>query len=301
MIHRLASALIAVSLLESAATADTIHLKSGESFAGVVLKQHGDEYTIRIRYTTLVLDKSAVKSIDKSELRAGRRSLSNRLVDWEQFLDVAIDRPWITSLRAIPATVIDKGVLRSVPYMSFRSGDYELNLYGDPEKPACLEIGVYRDLLSDAAAKKNCVEFIAAMLNDPQDKATLRSLDLKKDLKRRADLTFEITPETAEDAYGGWWVSVYDEAALDKSRASKKELESIAVRKDDVKKSQPAAANKPGAQAGDKAEPADWNAQDISYARAASKSTSSAGSGSVYVRGYHRKDGTYVRPHTRRR
>jgi hypothetical protein len=55
-------------------------------------------------------------------------------------------QPWITSLRQIPATVVDKGVMRNVPYLSFQSGDYELNVYGDPDNPAGVEIGIHRRL-----------------------------------------------------------------------------------------------------------------------------------------------------------
>jgi hypothetical protein len=48
----------------------------------------------------------------------------------------------------IPATVIDVGRLSYVPYSSFQIGDdRELNVYGDPDAPACVEIGLYRTML----------------------------------------------------------------------------------------------------------------------------------------------------------
>src|SRR5258708_6978135 len=164
------------------------------------------------------------------------------------------------SIQKIPATVIDKGILKDVPYQSFKCGDYELNIYGDPDRPACLEIGVRNELLKSVEAKSNCVEFIKAMLNRPDDQAVLLSLKREKDMKRRAGLTFEVTPETDEDAYGGWWVSVYDEALLDSSRASEKELNLITQSREQIK--QPAQPSKgqdvPG-----------WNADDLKNARPA--------------------------------
>jgi hypothetical protein len=173
-----------------------------------------------------------------------------------------------------------------VPYQSFRSGDYEVNVYGDPQRPAGLEVGVYKDLLKSHLAKTRCVEFLATVLTEPADRAVLRSLKLAQDTRERSGLTFEVTPETAADAYGGWWVSVYDRPALDRSRASDRELKEITVRRDEVKK---APAGGTGGTA--------WTLRDLTYARPAP--SGSSGGGTVYVRGYTRKDGTYVRPHTR--
>jgi hypothetical protein len=118
------------------------------------------------------------------------------------------------------------------------------------------------------------------------DRTVLRSLKLSQDVKQRAGLTFEVTPETAEDAYGGWWVSVYDVPALDRSRASDQELKEITVRRDEVAKAPTVAAVG-----------ASWTPRDLSYARPVP--ASSSGGGSVYVRSYTRKDGTYVRQHYR--
>jgi hypothetical protein len=201
---------------------------------------------------------------------------------------------WATGLRQIPATVIDAGILKNVPYKSQRAGgDYEINVYGDPANPAGFEIGIRGKLLDDEQAKKNCVEFVASLLSNSEDKATVRGLKIAKDLIVRNDLTFEITPSTAEDAYGGWWVSVYGEAGLDKVRASDKELRAITVSKESVAEKK-TAATKPVSN--DDAQLGQWNGDDLRYARSSNgKSTG----GSVYVRGYTRKDGTYVQSHTR--
>jgi hypothetical protein len=59
----------------------------------------------------------------------------------------------------------------------------------------------------------------------------LVGLKLDQDLKISDGFTFEITPATGEDSYGGWWVSVYSEEKLNRSRASDIELKSISVTK----------------------------------------------------------------------
>jgi hypothetical protein len=244
-------------------------------------------------------------------------------------------------LRQIPATVIDTGVMRHVPYQSYRCGeDYELNVYGDPDDPAGIEIGIYRALLGSDAAKRNCVQFVAGLMRDAADATAVRSVDLAKGSVTRDGLTIEVTPSTAEDAYGGWWVSVYEERKLDAVRATPKELDAITVAKAEApvepkQESAPPPAGTPspapvrertsspneprGASAEDEVDVLTrWSASDLRNARPRTSpaparptvprttggsgvGTSGSGGDRVYVRGYYRNDGTYVRGHTRSR
>ena len=188
---------------------------------------------------------------------------------------------WGKSLSQIPSTVIDKGVLRNIPYLSYRAGDYELNVYGDPAAPAGVEIGIHKDTLRSPTAKKAVVDFLSGLV-DPADRALLASLKMDVDKKVRDGLTFEITPPTAEDAYGGWWVSVYDEKALDRSRASEDEMAKITTTRTAVKESKPAA----GALDVDGATQGKWDSGDLAHAR--------AGSDKVYSPTISKKNGKYV-------
>jgi hypothetical protein len=267
-----------------AATADTINLTNGRSIQGVILKETEAGYVIRAKYTTLTLSKTEVKSVDKTKAEQAEAKLTNRLPGWEKCIDTAAAKRWVKNLQPIPATVIDKGIMKNVPYASYRSGNYEINVYGDPDNPAGVEIGIYNQLIKDQTARKNCLEYMGEVLLDQKDKAVLRTLKLAKDLKKQGDLTFEITPETDEDAYGAWWVSVYNEKALDRARATDKELKAITITKEEVKASKPTSSDDPLEK---------YNPADLKYSRPAGGS--SGGSGST------RKDGTYVSPHTRRR
>src|SRR5262249_52131303 len=131
-------------------------------------------------------------------------------------------------------------------------------------------------------------------------------------IQHRGRLTFEITPETAPDAYGGWWVSIYDEALLDQSRATEKELKAITVLRPKFgvagayasgAKAADEGSNEitthnlqdPGTTAGTSDSAGGYHARDFQYARKSKRS----GGGSVYVNGYYRKDGTYVHSYTR--
>ena len=206
-------------------------------------------------------------------------------------------KPWAKGLKQIPSTVIDKGVLKNVPYTSYRAGDYELNIYGDPEVPACFEIGITGALLKSAEGKRNCFEVMSVILNDNAAAAFLKALKPEGDKKVRNGITYEITPPTAEDAYGGWWISIYSEPLLDKARASDVEMAAITTTRKDVKSVD--AAPKQAPKSGITVDPVTegrWGAEDLTDARKAKDKPEEEQA--VYKPAVSRKDGAYVTSRT---
>jgi hypothetical protein len=210
------------------------------------------------------------------------------------------------SLRQIPATVIDVGVLKNVPYISFRcnAAGYQMNIYGDLDKPAGVEIGTLNFYVNNDAARSNCISFISSVIPNAPDKEIVRTLPRdRKSLKKNDGLTIETTMPDEPDAYGGWWVSVYDEAALERARANEAELAAITQKRVPekstiVQTSAQVASTAPAVppSAGPEAPTVpNWTSQDLSY----TSSGASSASGRVYLRGYQRRDGTYVHSYTR--
>ena len=197
----------------------------------------------------------------------------HRMPDGVRAVDAVALEEWGSELLPVPAPVVTQGVLRDVPYRSFRSGDIEVNVFGDPDSPACIELGVSKSCPDAAAAKERCIATLASLLDSAGDRCLLKSLKRTGETKLRGGLTFEVTAETAPDAHGFWWVAVYSRALLDASRATPQELGSITA---------------------PKAEAPRGNAQPAPPTFAPSRP-----GGSVFVRGYTRKDGSYVPPHTR--
>jgi hypothetical protein len=220
---------LAILCMAGAVSADTIKLKNGD---GAVV--------VRLKYATVTLDKTDIEAIERTKVEEAPAAAPLRLARWDKCIEVVAKRSWAGDLRQIPATVIDKGILKNVPYMSHKSGNYEFNLYGDPDDPAGIEIGVTKDLLKSDAAKKECLDVVVALLSDAKDAAALKSLDLKPGKTERDGLTFEVTPETAEDAYEGWWISVYHTKLLDEARATEEELKRIAITEEELEKEEEA-------------------------------------------------------------
>lgn len=287
---------LALVLMASAASADVIRLRNGGTLEGVVLRENPDAVTVRLKYATVTIDRLEIDAIEKkaeSPAAAGAR-----LARWDQAVEAAARRPWGIELRQIPATVIDKGVLKNVPYISHRAGDYELNLYGDPDAPAGLEIGVHRALLKSPDAKKDCVELLASLLADAEDVKALRSLSLAQDKKERAGLTLEVTPETAEDAYGGWWITVYDLKALDEARLSDEDLKEASQAEEEIEDDEPEPPKKPAPAGKIQKRPAQeviylWRRPEV---KQQARPVKTGKLRRVWVRGLHRVRGSWQRP-----
>jgi hypothetical protein len=287
--------LLALLLIAAPAAADVVKLRNGGTLEGVVLRESDATVTLRLKYATVTIDKSEIESLERKTEDAAAPAA--RLARWDRVVEAAARRPWGVELRQIPATVIDKGALKNVPYISHRAGDYELNLYGDPDAPAGLEIGVQRTLLKSAAAKAECVELLASLLSDAEDVKLLRSLKPAQDRRERAGFVFEVTPETAEDAYGGWWITVYDPKALDDARLSEDALKEASQAEEELEDDPPAKAPEPKKPVA-KAKPVQetiyvWRRPEVKQQARPVKANQTR---RVWVRGLHRVKGAWARP-----
>jgi hypothetical protein len=219
-------------------------------------------------------------------LVASLQDIQRTVVTRSRVLQSATKQSWSKGFKQIPSTVIDKGVLRDIPYTSYRAGEVEVNVYGDPQAPVCVEIGIHGSLLKSDEAKKACQAFMLGLLDDAADRETLTSLKLQTGKKVRASLTFEITPPEAADAYGGWWISVYNETLLDRSRATPEEMKALTTSRSEVKKAAAETGLAPeGAAAGR------WAADDLADAR---KTKEAEETQRVYKPTITKKEGKYV-------
>ncbi|MBI3878061.1 MAG: hypothetical protein HY300_19225 [Verrucomicrobia bacterium] len=285
-----------LTIIVHSACADILVLNGGQVVFGTIRSQGNDGYQLQRGTTTI---KYANGMVFRSYQRPQKRETAiSGLPSWGDVVEGIALKPWGGNLKQIPATVVDKGVLRNVPYLSFRCGvDYEVNIYGDPEQPASIEIGCYRSLLKSAEAKENCIAVIAGLMRNEELKKAVISAKRDKDLISVDEWVVEVTPPEGLDSYGGWWVSVYSEKMLDSQRASPAEMANITVNRAQIG----GAANSTSG----------WSQEDLRFARPAStppaitpaiqSSPANSGSGPVYVNGYTRKDGTYVHSYTRRR
>ncbi len=277
-------------------SADKLTLKSGRIYEGRIVGESDSEIKLLKDGITIGFNPNQIEKIEREPVEAA----PNAMPDAEKMLAAALavaPEEWVQ----IPATVIDEGVLRNVPYLSYRAGKLELNIYGDPEAPAGVEIGIYGANTS-TPFKRKLVAFVAEVTTAE----FTESFNLDADKKRLGSIDYEVTPPTAPDAYGAWWISAYDMTRLESARLADTELNEITVKRAEIAR----LVAKEAALAAEQRRVAAWSAADLARAvrpvvTSSSTVTSapepSYNTGRVYVRGYYRKNGTYVNGYYRSR
>src|ERR1035438_3041873 len=191
------SSIIVVLLFDSPLKADVVILQSGSIITGKVLQQDDEGVLIQMDYGTFRYPPSMVKDVRKEAAEPATNSLAaQRIPNWATIISKLATNGWAHELTQIPATVIDNGILQDVPYISFRcnTGGYEINIYGDLDNPAGVEIGAINYLVKSNEAKKNCRNFIYSVLTSDNDKKIIREFDLdQKSLTEKDGITFETT------------------------------------------------------------------------------------------------------------
>ena len=262
-LHLFSIGLLSGLFIQTKSFADTVVFLNNRIQSGTVLQTNDDNVLFLTDNAAFNFSKTNIKEIKVEPLPASQLTDTDRLMDFYNTVLFLSKQAWATNLTSIPATVIDKGILRNVPYSSFHCGeDYEINIYGNLAHPAGIEIGIYRKLIGNKTAMVNCLKFIRNLLRQGADKEVLMCLNLDKDIKCRADLTYEVTPPTDPDAYNGWWISAYSEKELNSVRASDEEMKTISITKTEaaIESSQ---GNDPFA----------WSASNLKLARASSPQT----------------------------
>ncbi len=231
--------------------ADVVVLQNGSVITGNVLQQDGDGVLIQMTSGTYRFPLSSVSDVKKEAAAAPHVSNNGkRIPDWAQIVTLLANTGWSQGLKQVPATMIEAGIWKNVPYVSFRcrSGGYEVNIFGDLNNPAAVQIGAMSYLSQDPAARSNCVNFICSVLVSADARKMVRSLDWNlKDSKKNAGMTFQTILPGEWSSYGGWWVSVYNDSALANAQASETEL--LAITQPRVAAPPPMATAQPAAMA----------------------------------------------------
>ncbi len=217
---------------------DTLHLLDGKVVHGLIIKNSSDSVFIQQETGELDIPKSKIVRIidnaDRDVLYTGMNR-KGQLPSWRVIANDLRTHDAIKSLVEIPATVIDVADFRNVPYKSFRvNEDIELNIYGDPENPAGLELGIYGPRSADKKLRQLLRAYLAGFLTTREEIAALYSLGLKKGKTQVGTIIIEITPANAFDAYGAWWVSLYNPTELAKVRLSDSEYKRLVRPFDEV-------------------------------------------------------------------
>jgi hypothetical protein len=217
---------------------DTIFMSDGKVLHGLIVRNDAQKVTLQQKMGEVDIPKNCIRRIDDE---------GNTGVYFADIVDSGTLPPWrmivqdlrtddsIKSFRQIPATTIDNGYLKNIPYLSFKINErVELNVYGDPNHPVCIEFGIYERGKKITKFKKIVRAYLAGILTNRKEVAAIYSLDEKGGQIRAGHFVFRVTPPDAPDAYGGWWLSIYDPVRLEKARIPEAEYRKMTLPFDDV-------------------------------------------------------------------
>ena len=225
------STLAAAPLAPTEKDPDQVRLNDGTELRGLILQNTRDMVVLETDHGEARLPKEYIRRIDDAP--NGEQIVADivgkdELPAWRSIVHDLRTHDSVRIFEQIPPTAIDNGLLRNIPYLSFRANEkMELNIYGDPRKPVAIEFGVYGASRPTEEMRRTFREFIAGHLNSKEQISALYSLSPQNRNARAGRLAFRlITPEDP-DGYGGRWMVVYRPDAIEGARLPDKAYAAI--------------------------------------------------------------------------
>lgn len=203
---------------------DTVTLNDGTILRGLILKNSSDELIIQTRDGEARLPKDYIRRIDDApddKVIYGDLVGRDELPSWRSIVHDLRTHDSVRTFEQIPPTAIDNGLLRNIPYLSFRiNGLTELNVYGDPQDPVAVEFGIYGSRGVKEAKRRTFGEFIAGHLHSRDQIAAFYALGPDNRETQAGKLAFRLIRPGDPDSYGGSWIVVYRRDRIEQARLS---------------------------------------------------------------------------------
>lgn len=217
---------------------DSVTLNDGTVLRGLILRNSRDELVIQTRDGEARLPKDYIRRIDDAPddgvIHADLVG-PDELPSWRSIVHDLRTHDSVRTFEQIPPTAIDNGLLRNIPYLSFRiNGHSELNVYGDAHDPVAIEFGVYGSAGRGKERRRTFAEFIAGHLHSREQIASFYSLGPEKRDARAGKLAFRLIRPGDPDSYGGTWIVVYRPDRIEKARLPDKAYAAITRPFDEV-------------------------------------------------------------------
>jgi len=213
---------------------DTVMLNDGTVVHGLIVRNGSDIITLQEKMGERDIPKSWIRRIiDSNHQEAYFAEIVNpgTLPPWRMVVQDLRTDDNIQTFREVPATALDNGYLKNIPYLSFRINKrIEMNVYGNPENPVCLEFGIYEQKPEEITKFKKIIRaYLAGILSSRAEVGALYALPETGGDIRVGRVALKVLPPTAPDAYHGWWLSIYRPDALASARVSDAEYAKVTV------------------------------------------------------------------------
>ena len=192
---------------------DQVRMNDGTELRGLIVRNTEDMVVIETKSGEARLPKEYIRRIDDApngeEIFADIVD-KDELPSWRSIVHDMRTYDGVRSFEQIPPTAIDNGLLRNIPYLSFKVNNHaELNVYGKPDNPVALEFGVYGRMRATEKERRMFREYIAGHLETKEQIAALYSLSSAKRDAQAGKLRFRLILPDDPDGYGGTWMVIY--------------------------------------------------------------------------------------------
>jgi len=210
---------------------DQVRMNDGTELRGLIVLNTPEMVVLETRSGEARLPKAYIRRIDDApngEAVFADIVERDELPSWRSVVHDLRTHDRIRVFEQIPPTTIDNGLLRYIPYLSFRANETsELNVYGDPHDPVAIEFGIYGRRGPDDHTRRIFRELIAGHLQDKDQIRALYSLSTEKRDARAGKLAFRLIQPEDPDGYGATWIVVYRPDAIDRARLPAKEYAAL--------------------------------------------------------------------------
>lgn len=236
----LAVAGVALAFCGIAAALDEVVLTNGRSYLGTITSNTPTSVVLSIDGGTVEFPRSAIASPPYfgpagAEGGAGEEAATppgpqqpHPLPGIEDALHRLHAFSWGEHVRQVPVLVTDRGRWQYMPCVSFWVGDFcQLNFFGDPTRPAAIEVSLVRPAPEAWEQKRHLLEFMLGLAPALAMDSRFDHLNVHGDSFTVGDLWFAVTGPGSRETPGRWSVLLLHEISLSPARASMAELQAI--------------------------------------------------------------------------
>lgn len=203
---------------------DRLEMEDGSSIPCLILRNSAKSVLIQTKTGEIEVPKDEIRRIydaPDDDVFFADVVPRGELPSWRSIVHDMRTHDGVKSFEQIPATAINSGLLRNIPYMSFRVNSLsELNVYGPQDNPVAIEFGVYAGRKLSKKRRQIFKEFIAGHLDTREEIGALYRLNPNNRKEQGGKLSFRLIGPDEPDGYGGWWLVVYRPDRIEKARVN---------------------------------------------------------------------------------
>ena len=218
---------------------DEVVLANGRAYLGTIVSSTPESIVLSIDGGTVEFPRSAVVSppyFGPAAVSSETTEASQPAFDPSKHplppLGFALRRlrefSWSSSPRQVPVLVVDRGRWKYLPAVSFWVGGFcQVSCYGDPARPAAIEVSLHRPAPDAWGQKRDLLEYMMGLVPGLAADNRFDQLNIHGDSFALGDLWFSVSAPGSLENPDRWTVRLIHETSIAASRATIEELQAI--------------------------------------------------------------------------